>query len=63
MNLSSPVLLDQNFQAGSAFGATGTPMAVLLDADGQIASEIAAGAQATFALAGKTTDVQQTVAV
>ncbi len=52
MNLRSPVVLDVNFQAGSAFGATGTPMAVLLDAKGRIASEIAAGAQAVLALAG-----------
>jgi peroxiredoxin len=51
MNLRSPVLLDRNFGAGPAFGATGTPMAVLLDAEGRIASEVAAGAQAVFALA------------
>ena len=35
----------------SAFGANGTPMAVLIDARGRIASPIAAGAQQVFDLA------------
>jgi len=52
MKLRSPVLLDEAFQAGPAFGANGTPMAVLLDAKGRIASGVAAGAQAVLALAG-----------
>jgi peroxiredoxin len=51
MALRSPVLLDSSQKAGAAFGANGTPMAVLLDAGGRIASEIAAGVQAVFALA------------
>ncbi|MGO9445477.1 MAG: MauE/DoxX family redox-associated membrane protein [Thiobacillaceae bacterium] len=51
MGLRSPVLLDPSQQAGTPFGANGTPMAVLLDTEGRIASEIAAGAQAVFALA------------
>jgi hypothetical protein len=34
------------------FGATGTPMAVLVAADGTIASPLAAGAPAVLALAG-----------
>jgi thiol-disulfide isomerase/thioredoxin len=37
MKLSSPVLLDQNFATGRAFGASGTPSAVLVDAEGRIA--------------------------
>ena len=41
MGLRSPVLLDQGFSAGNAFGASGTPSAVLVDAKGNIASEIA----------------------
>lgn len=53
MNLRLPVLLDRDFQAGSAFGANGTPMAVLIDAKGRIASGVAAGAQEVFALAGR----------
>jgi peroxiredoxin/uncharacterized membrane protein YphA (DoxX/SURF4 family) len=51
MNLRSPVVLDHNFQAGAAFAANGTPMGVLLDATGRIASEVVAGAQAVLALA------------
>jgi thiol-disulfide isomerase/thioredoxin/uncharacterized membrane protein YphA (DoxX/SURF4 family) len=48
---SSQVLLDGDFAAGSAFGANGTPMAVLLDAEGRIASGVVAGAEAVLALA------------
>ena len=60
MGLRSRVLLDPSQQAGAAFGARGTPMAVLLDAGGRIASEIAAGAQAVFALANpEPTEVHQ----
>ena len=52
MNLRSQVALDPNSLAASAFGAGGTPMAVLLNARGQVASEIAPGAEAVLALAG-----------
>ena len=52
MNLRSPVALDQGSSAMSAFGANGTPMAMLVDAEGNIASELAAGAPAVLALAG-----------
>lgn len=51
MGLRSPVVLDQGFSTGYAFGANGTPSAVLVDAKGNIASEIAAGASAVLALA------------
>jgi peroxiredoxin len=44
MNLSSPVVLDQEFAAGRAFGASGTPSAVLVDEQGKIASGVAVGA-------------------
>ena len=54
MNLRSSIILDQNFQAGSAFGAHGTPMAVLLDAKGRIASEVVAGAETILALTAST---------
>ena len=50
--LRSPILLDQGFRTGSVFGASGTPSAVLIDAKGNIASEVAVGAQAVMALAG-----------
>ena len=48
----SRVLLDEHFHAGEAFGATGTPSAVLIDQDGRVASDIAVGAEAVFELAG-----------
>jgi thiol-disulfide isomerase/thioredoxin/uncharacterized membrane protein YphA (DoxX/SURF4 family) len=43
-------LIDVDGRVGSAFGARGTPMGVLLDAQTRVASEVAAGAQAVFAL-------------
>ena len=46
----STVLLDEQLAAGEALGMNGTPMAVLLGADGRIASEVVAGAGAVFAL-------------
>jgi peroxiredoxin len=52
MGLASPVLLDQQFAAGRAFGASGTPSAVLVDAEGRVASEVAVGAPAVMELAG-----------
>jgi peroxiredoxin len=52
MGLSSPVVIDQQFAAGRAFGAGGTPSAVLVDAEGKIASEVAVGAPAALELAG-----------
>jgi thiol-disulfide isomerase/thioredoxin len=51
MRLPARVLLDPNHQAGPAIGAHGTPMAVLLDKSARVASDVAAGAQAVFALA------------
>jgi hypothetical protein len=51
MSLRSRLVLDQTFRAATAFGATGTPMAVLLDEDGRVASEVAVGAQAVLGLA------------
>jgi peroxiredoxin/uncharacterized membrane protein YphA (DoxX/SURF4 family) len=52
MDLASPVLLDQQFAVGRAFGASGTPSAVLVDAEGKVASEVTVGAPAVLALAG-----------
>ena len=51
MVLSSPVGLDQEFAVGRSFGASGTPSAVLVDAKGKIASEVAVGAPAVLQLA------------
>jgi len=50
MGLRSRVLLDDNFSAGSAFGANGTPMAVVVDRDGRIASPLAAGSTSVMKL-------------
>jgi thiol-disulfide isomerase/thioredoxin len=52
MGFRSTVALDQNFSVGNAFGARGTPSAVLLDAEGKITSPIATGGPAVLALAG-----------
>ncbi|GAC1445856.1 MAG: hypothetical protein NVSMB52_08700 [Chloroflexota bacterium] len=51
MGLQSTVLLDPSGSTGSAYGAHGTPMGVLIDAEGRIASEVAAGAHAVMELA------------
>lgn len=51
MGLSSTVVLDRGFSAGGALGASGTPSAVLIDAEGRVASEVALGAPAVLDLA------------
>jgi thiol-disulfide isomerase/thioredoxin len=51
MNLRSPVVLDTGSHLALAFAAHGTPMAVLLDAEGRLASDVVGGAQAVMALA------------
>jgi peroxiredoxin len=56
MGLSSTVVLDQNFAVGQSFGASGTPSAVLVDEEGNIASELAVGAPAVLTLAGVAQD-------
>jgi peroxiredoxin/uncharacterized membrane protein YphA (DoxX/SURF4 family) len=50
MDLRSPILLDQGLSIGGLFGANGTPMAVHLDGQGIITSELAIGAPAVMAL-------------
>lgn len=50
-NLSSTVLLDPGFTMGASLGATGTPNAVLLDADANVASGVVTGAADVLALA------------
>jgi thiol-disulfide isomerase/thioredoxin/uncharacterized membrane protein YphA (DoxX/SURF4 family) len=51
LSLRSTVVLDSGFRVSSSFGANGTPSAVLVDAAGRIASDLAVGASAVFALA------------
>jgi thiol-disulfide isomerase/thioredoxin len=48
---ASSVLLDEGFRTGMAFGAGGTPSAVLVGSDGRIASPVAVGGPAVMALA------------
>ena len=43
---------DADFSLGRALGATGTPAAVLVDADGMLRSQVATGAEAILALLG-----------
>jgi thiol-disulfide isomerase/thioredoxin/uncharacterized membrane protein YphA (DoxX/SURF4 family) len=50
MGLRAPILLDGSFAAGTAFGAAGTPSAVLVDGQGRIASSVAVGADAVLEL-------------
>lgn len=51
LGLRSPIVLDRGFQAGRAFGADGTPMAILIDAEGNVASPLVAGAEDVLELA------------
>jgi Thiol-disulfide isomerase and thioredoxins len=53
MGLASPVLLEETgWELSRAFGANGTPSAILVDKAGRIASEVAVGKEAVFVLAG-----------
>ena len=49
--LEAPIVLDDEFAAGTAFGTSGTPSAVLVDRHGRVASELAVGAPQVMALA------------
>jgi peroxiredoxin/uncharacterized membrane protein YphA (DoxX/SURF4 family) len=50
--LRSPVVLDQGYRVSDAFGAQGTPSAVLVDAEGRVASTLVSGTSAVLQLAG-----------
>jgi len=50
MGISSPVVLDDTYAVWDAFDVSGTPSAVLVDAEGRIASEMALGALAVLEL-------------
>ena len=51
MGLRSPVVLNQDASLLRSFGAEGTPSAILVDAQGRIASAMAVGADQVLALA------------
>jgi hypothetical protein len=61
MGLKSTILLDESFATGRNFGASGTPSAVLIDAKGNIASDVAVGAPGVLALAGAPQNQAQAV--
>jgi methylamine dehydrogenase accessory protein MauD len=49
--LGSPVVLDDDYAVSDAYGGTGTPSAVLVDAEGRIASAVVVGSSAVLGLA------------
>jgi peroxiredoxin len=59
MGLRSTVVLDNAHSAAAAFGARGTPSAVLLDSELTIASDVAVGRDAVMALAEPVPAVRQ----
>jgi peroxiredoxin len=50
-DIRCPVLLQPQNEVGDRYHVTGTPMGYLIDAEGKIASALAVGAEAVFALA------------
>ena len=52
--LKSRMVLDDGFTMGRAFGADGTPSAIVLDEDGKVASPLAVGADAVLTLLDET---------
>jgi thiol-disulfide isomerase/thioredoxin/uncharacterized membrane protein YphA (DoxX/SURF4 family) len=58
LDLASNILLDPESRASATFGARGTPMGILIDEHGRIASHIVAGASEIFALANRATGVR-----
>ncbi len=52
MGLSSPVVLDEGLSVQQAFGAPGTPSAVLVDAEGNVASGVVVGPSEVLKLSG-----------
>jgi hypothetical protein len=62
MALRSPIVLDEGSNVGRLFGAAGTPMATLVDAQGNLASELVAGVPAVLALISSSTEPAQLIA-
>jgi hypothetical protein len=59
MALRSTILLDENLVGAAAFGARGTPMAVLLNDDGTLGSDILSGASSILEFARRELRRQQ----
>jgi len=51
-NFESLVLLDPDFEIGALFGSNGTPSAVLIDAEGRLASSLVVGDRDVLLVAG-----------
>ena len=58
----STVVLDPDYAVGNAFGAGGTPMAVLIDRDGRVASRLVGGGDAVLELADDRRGARQVAA-
>jgi thiol-disulfide isomerase/thioredoxin len=58
LRVRAPVLLDASGATARAYGANGTPMAVVVDAEWRIASKLAGGAPGCLALAGARRSLQ-----
>jgi len=61
MGLQSPIVLDDDGDVMNLFGANGTPMAILINAQGNIDSTLARGAPDVLKLAGYVKDTAQPV--
>jgi len=61
MGLRSPIVLDNNGEVKGLFSVDGTPMALLLDAQGNIASPLAKGGPEVLNLAGYMRDTAQPI--
>jgi peroxiredoxin/uncharacterized membrane protein YphA (DoxX/SURF4 family) len=61
-NFKSTILLDEGFSTGSSYGVSGTPSAVLVSADGKVASAAAVGSPAVLALLGAEQQAPMTAA-
>ncbi|MBE7516268.1 MAG: redoxin domain-containing protein [Chloracidobacterium sp.] len=54
LGIRAPVVLDDKYKIAGELGMFGTPSAILIDAEGRFASEIAIGAPYIWALIGRT---------
>jgi thiol-disulfide isomerase/thioredoxin len=53
MQFASKVLVEPSFSTGRLFGASGTPSAVMIDAEGNVSSDLVVGGPAIMELLGK----------
>lgn len=60
--LKARMMLDDGFTMGRAFGANGTPSAIVLDEDGKVASPLAVGSDAVLNLLDETLELDAVAA-